>query len=94
MRRSVRQSVATEQQAILSKSLGFDLARTVNKGFSSAATLQNRKPDMSHLENIENRQRKSLLRDAVFVALVAIATIVSASTVTTAVQASSLVAHR
>jgi hypothetical protein len=49
---------------------------------------------MSHLENIANRQRKSLLRDAVFVTLVAIATIVSASTVTQAVQASSLVAHR
>jgi hypothetical protein len=49
---------------------------------------------MSHLESIANRQRTGLLRDAVFVALVAIATIVSASTVTTAVQASSLVAHR
>jgi len=55
---------------------------------------QNRKSDMSHLENIATRQRNGLLRDVLFVALVAIATIVSASTVTTAVQASSLVAHR
>ena len=37
---------------------------------------------------------KGLMRDAVFATLVAIAAIVSASTVTTAVQASSLVAHR
>jgi hypothetical protein len=49
---------------------------------------------MSHLQNIATRQRNGLLRDALFVALVAIATIVSASTVTTAVQASALVAHR
>jgi hypothetical protein len=49
---------------------------------------------MSHLQNIATRQRKGLLRDALFATLVAIATIVSASTVTTAVHASSLVAHR
>jgi hypothetical protein len=49
---------------------------------------------MSHLQNIAIRQRKGLLRDALFVTFVALATIVSASTVTTAVQASSLVAHR
>ena len=55
---------------------------------------QNRKPDMSHLQNIATRQRKGMLRDVVFVTLVALATVVSASTVSTAVQASSLVAHR
>lgn len=49
---------------------------------------------MSHLQNIATRQRNGLLRDTIFVALVAIATIVSASTVTKAVQASALVAHR
>jgi hypothetical protein len=55
---------------------------------------QNRKSDMSHLQNIATRQRTGLVRDIVFVTLVAIATVVSASTVSTAVQASSLVAHR
>jgi hypothetical protein len=49
---------------------------------------------MSHLENIATRQRKSLVRDTIFAALVALATIVSASTVTQAVHASSVVAHR
>ncbi|HZJ64282.1 MAG TPA: hypothetical protein VFD36_12250 [Kofleriaceae bacterium] len=66
----------------------------MNKGSSSAAMPQNRKPDMSHLQNIATRQRKGMLRDVVFVTLVALATVVSASTVSTAVQASSLVAHR
>ena len=63
-------------------------------GFSSAAMPQNRKSDMSHLQNIATRQRKGMLRDVLFVTLVALATVVSASTVSTAVQASSLVAHR
>jgi hypothetical protein len=49
---------------------------------------------MSHLQNIATRQRKGMLRDVVFVTLVALATVVSASTVSTAVQASSLIAHR
>jgi len=49
---------------------------------------------MSHLENIATRQRKSLVRDALFAALVAIATVVSVSTVTQAVEASSVAAHR
>ena len=49
---------------------------------------------MSHLQNIATRQRTGLVRDAVFVTLVAIATIVSVSTVTKAVEASSVIAHR
>ena len=49
---------------------------------------------MSHLENIAIRQRKSLFRDALFVALLAFATIVSISTFTTAIEASAVVAHR
>ena len=49
---------------------------------------------MSHLENIATRQRTGLVRDALFATLVALAAIVSVSTVTKAVQASSVVAHR
>jgi len=49
---------------------------------------------MSHLDNIATRQRKSLVRDALFVAFVALAAIVSISTVTKAVVPSSVVAHR
>jgi hypothetical protein len=49
---------------------------------------------MSHLDNIAARQRKSLVRDALFATLVAFATLVSISTVTQAVHASSVVAHR
>jgi len=48
---------------------------------------------MSHLENIATRQRTGLVRDALFVTLVALATIVSVSTVSQAVKASSVVAH-
>ena len=57
---------------------------------------------MGHLENIAARQRRSLVRDALFAALVTLATIVSISSVGKAVEASSeavhsspaLVAHR
>lgn len=48
---------------------------------------------MSHLENIARRQRRSLVRDAVFATFVALAAIVSATSVTQAVVAS-LTAHR
>jgi hypothetical protein len=48
----------------------------------------------SHLENIATRQRKSLVRDALFATLVALVAIVSVSTVTQAVEASCVVAHR
>lgn len=44
---------------------------------------------MSHLQNIATRQRQSLVRDSIFVALLALASIVSASTVSQAVKASS-----
>jgi hypothetical protein len=44
---------------------------------------------MSHLENIATRQRHSLVRDTLFVALVALTTVVCASTVGQAVKASS-----
>lgn len=48
---------------------------------------------MSHLDNIAARQRKSLVRDALFITFVALAAIVSISTVTQAVVPS-FVAHR
>ena len=48
---------------------------------------------MSHLENIAARQRKSLVRDAIFATIVALAAIVSITTVTQAVVASSASLH-
>jgi hypothetical protein len=48
---------------------------------------------MSHLENIATRQRTGLIRDTLFVILVAITTIVAVSTVTQAVKASASVVH-
>ena len=44
---------------------------------------------MSHLENIATRQRNSLARDTIFVALLALASIVSASSVGQAVRGAS-----
>jgi hypothetical protein len=49
---------------------------------------------MSHLENIATRQKHSLVRDALFAAFVALAAIVSVSTVSQCASASSTVAHR
>jgi hypothetical protein len=49
---------------------------------------------MSHLANIEARQRGGRVRDALFAAVVALATLLSISTVGTAVEASSVVARR
>lgn len=49
---------------------------------------------MTHLENIETRQRKSLIRDAIFATFVALAAIVSVTTVSQAVTASSATLHR
>jgi hypothetical protein len=49
---------------------------------------------MSHLENIATRQRKSLVRDALFATFIALATIVSITTVTQAVVASAPIQHR
>lgn len=49
---------------------------------------------MSHLESIATRQRKGRVRDVLFVALVALVAVVSTSTVSQAVHASSIVAHR
>jgi hypothetical protein len=49
---------------------------------------------MSHLDNIAARHRKGLVRDAFFAAFIALAAIVSITTVTKAVVASSVVAHR
>ena len=48
---------------------------------------------MSHLENIATRQRTGLVRDALFIILVAITTIVAVSTVTQAIEASATVVH-
>ena len=49
---------------------------------------------MRHLENIATRQRKSLVRDALFATFVALAAIVSVTTVSKAVVASSTIQHR
>ena len=49
---------------------------------------------MSHLENIATRQRKSLARDALFATFVALAAIVSATTVAQTVVASAQFQHR
>jgi hypothetical protein len=53
---------------------------------------------MNHLENIATRQRKSALRDAFFAACVALAAVVSLTTVSAACHAASSapthVAHR
>jgi hypothetical protein len=44
---------------------------------------------MNHLTNIANRQRHSRVRDAIFAAFVALATIVSVTAVSTVAQAAS-----
>ena len=49
---------------------------------------------MSHLKNIATRQRKSLVRDALFATFVALAAITAVTTVTQAVVASSPNQHR
>ena len=49
---------------------------------------------MSHLDNIAARHRKGLVRDAFFAAFIALAAIVSITTVTKAVVASAVVAPR
>lgn len=49
---------------------------------------------MSKLQNIAARQRKSLVRDALFATFVALAAIVSISTVSQAVEASAQFQHR
>ena len=48
---------------------------------------------MSYLQNIEKRQRKSLVRDALFATFIALAAVVAATTVSQAVVASSTM-HR
>ena len=49
---------------------------------------------MNKLQNIAARQRKSLVRDALFATFVALAAIVAASTVTQAVVAGAQFQHR
>jgi hypothetical protein len=49
---------------------------------------------MTRLDNIATRQRKSLVRDALFATLVALAAIVSISTVSQAVKMSAQTAQR
>jgi len=78
----------------LPRSRNSDLAQKVNKGSSSAAMPQKRKSQMSRLDNIATRQRKTLVRDALFASFVALAAIVSITTVTQVAAASSTVAHR
>jgi hypothetical protein len=49
---------------------------------------------MTRLDNIATRQRQSLVRDALFATLVALAAIVSISTVSQAVRMSSQTSQR
>ena len=49
---------------------------------------------MTHLNAIETRQKTSRARDLMFAAFVALGTIISISTLTTAVAAASTVAQR
>jgi len=49
---------------------------------------------MRYLENIATRQRKSLVRDALFATFVALAAITAVTTVTHAVVMSSSIQHR
>ena len=49
---------------------------------------------MTHLNAIETRQRKSAVRDLLFAAFVALAAVISVSTVTTAVATASTLAQR
>ena len=51
-------------------------------------------PNMTHLNAIETRQRKSAVRDLLFAAFVALAAVISVSTVTTAIMTASTVAQR
>jgi hypothetical protein len=90
----MRQVAPSNYHSKLLKQQRSDLARKVNRGSSSAAMPQKRKSQMSHLDNIAIRQRKSLIRDALFASFVALATIVSVTTVTQVAAASSTVAHR
>jgi hypothetical protein len=48
---------------------------------------------MNHLQNIAKRQRRNLLRDALFATFIALAAIVSITTVTQAVVARALQHH-
>ena len=67
----------------------------MKRGFLAAAlAAETGSLNMSHLESIATRQRQGRLRDVLFVAIVAIAAVVSTSTVSQAVHASSIVAHR
>ncbi|HEY0478776.1 MAG TPA: hypothetical protein VGD37_14760 [Kofleriaceae bacterium] len=70
------------------------LARKVNRGRARGIAASTGNRNMSHLENIATRQRKSLVRDALFATFVALAAIVSITTVTQAVVASSATLHR
>jgi hypothetical protein len=49
---------------------------------------------MRYLENIATRQRRSLVRDALFATFVALAAITAVTTVTQAVVASARIQHR
>jgi hypothetical protein len=91
----MRQVAPSRYQLNLCKSHDLDLAQNMNMGSSSAVlAAQQEVPTMSHLQNIASRQRKSIVRDAVFAALVAVAAILSISMVGQVVQASSIIAHR
>jgi hypothetical protein len=90
----VRQVAPTSYQSNRLCLLAGDLARNVNKGLASAALPQSKETKMSHLDNIANRQKKSLVRDALFATAVAFAAIVSVTTVTQVAAANAAVAHR
>jgi hypothetical protein len=70
------------------------LARQVNRAAERGSAAQQEVETMNKLQNIAARQRNGLVRDALFVTVVAFAAIVSASTVTQAVVASAQFQHR
>ncbi|HEX3473853.1 MAG TPA: hypothetical protein VHT91_02365 [Kofleriaceae bacterium] len=71
------------------------MARKLNKGAATAAlAAPTGSRNMSYLENIATRQRRSRLRDALFALFVALAAITAVTTVTKAVVASSQSQHR
>jgi hypothetical protein len=51
--------------------------------------VRNKEIEMNHLSNIATRQRNSRLGDAIFAALIALATVLSVTAVSTVAQAAS-----
>jgi hypothetical protein len=77
----VRQGEAGWRRRKWSQLLRLDLARDVNNGFAMTNT--------NRLDNIATRQRKTRVRDAFFAACIALAAVISLSSLHTAASAAS-----